>query len=61
MVAKGEAMAKRPRRNYTPAFKVKVALAAIRDEKTIVELAQQFDVYPDQISRRKRMTWRCAA
>lgn len=37
-------MAKRPRRNHTPAFKAKVALAAVRGEKTIVELAQQFDV-----------------
>ena len=38
-------MAKRPRRNHTPAFKAKVALAAVRGEKTIVELAQQFDVH----------------
>lgn len=37
-------MTKRPRRNYSPAFKAKVALAAIRGEKTMIELAQQFDV-----------------
>uniref|UniRef100_A0A9E8A2W5 IS3 family transposase n=1 Tax=Bosea sp. NBC_00436 TaxID=2969620 RepID=A0A9E8A2W5_9HYPH len=44
-------MAKRPRRNHTPAFKAKVALAAERGEKTIVELAQQFDVHPNQITQ----------
>ena len=44
-------MAKRPRRNHTPAFKAKVALAAVRGEKTIVELAQQFDVHPNQITQ----------
>ncbi len=44
-------MAKRPRRNHTPAFKAKVALAAARVEKTIVELAQQFDVHPNQITQ----------
>ena len=44
-------MAKRPRRNHTPTFKAKVALAAVRGEKTIVELAQQFDVHPNQITQ----------
>lgn len=36
-------MTKRSRRNHSPAFKAKVALAAIKGEKTMVELAQQFD------------------
>ncbi len=44
-------MAKRPRRNHTPAFKAKVALAAVGGEKTIIELAQQFDVHPNQITQ----------
>jgi len=35
-------MMKRARRNQTPTFKAKVALAAIRGEKTLSELAQQF-------------------
>lgn len=33
-------MSRRPRRNHTPAFKAKVALAAIKGEKTLAELAQ---------------------
>src|SRR4051812_29512174 len=40
-------MSRRPRRNHTPAFKAKVALAAVRGEKTLAELAQQFDVHPN--------------
>ena len=46
-------MAKRTRRNHTPAFKAKVALAAVKGDKTLAELAQQFDVHPNQIT-----TWR---
>ena len=43
-------MSKRPRRNHNPAFKAKVALAAVRGEKTLAELAQQFDVHVNQIT-----------
>ena len=46
-------MGKRPRRNHTPAFKAKVALAAMKGEKTLAELAQQFDVHPNQITQWK--------
>ena len=46
-------MSKRPRRNHTPAFKAKVALAAVKGEKTLAELAQQFDVPPNQITQWK--------
>jgi transposase len=44
-------MTRRPRRNHTPAFKSKVALSAVRGEQTISELAQAFDVHPNQITQ----------
>jgi transposase len=46
-------MSRRPRRNHTPAFKAKVALAAVRGELTLAELAQQFDVHPHQVTQWK--------
>ena len=44
-------MSKRPRRNHSPAFKAKVALAAVKGEKTLAELAQQYDVHPNLINQ----------
>jgi len=49
----GAYMSRRPRRNHSPAFKAKVALAALKGEKTLAELAQQFDVHANQVT-----TWR---
>ena len=46
-------MARRPRRNHSPAFKAKAAVAAIKGEKTLIELAQEFDVHPNQIKQWK--------
>jgi len=46
-------MSRRPRRNHTAAFKAKVALAAIKGEKTLTELAEQFDVHANQITQWK--------
>ncbi|TWH00962.1 transposase [Ochrobactrum sp. J50] len=46
-------MTRRPRRNHSPAFKAKVALAAIRGERTLVERSQQFDVHANQIKQWK--------
>ena len=45
---------KRKRRNHLPGFKAKVALAAIKNEKTLAELAEQFDDHPNQISEWKK-------
>ena len=47
-------MSKRPRRNHAPAFKAKVALEAQRGEQTIVELAERYQVHPNQITEWKR-------
>jgi transposase len=43
-------MQRRPRRNHTAAFKAKVALAAIKGDRTLAELAELFDVHPNQIT-----------
>ena len=43
-------MTRRARRNHTPAFKAKVALAAIKGEMTLTQLAEHFDVHPNQIT-----------
>jgi transposase len=43
-------MSKRPRRNHAPAFKAKVALAAIKGEMTLAQLAEKFDIHPNQIT-----------
>ena len=46
-------MSRRPRRNHSAVFKAKVAIAAIKGDRTIAQLAEQFDVHPNQIT-----TWK---
>lgn len=45
---------RRPRRNHSSVFKAEVALAAIEGSTTLSELAQRFDVHPNQITEWKR-------
>jgi len=47
---------KRKRRNHSPGFKAKVALAAMWGDRTLADLAEQFDVHPNQIQDTTR-TW----
>ena len=53
MIAASEelTMTRRPRRNHSPAFKAKVAVAAIKGERPVIELAQDFDMHPNQIKQ----------
>ena len=46
-------MSGRPRRNHIPAFKAKVALAAVKGDRTLAQLAEQFDIHPNQVT-----TWK---
>jgi transposase len=46
-------MSRRPRRNHSAVFKAKVAIAAIKGDRTIAQIAEQFDVHPNQVT-----TWK---
>ena len=54
-------MARRPRRNHSSEFKAKVALAALKSDKTIIELSEQFEIHPNQITEWKKLLQENAA
>ena len=45
---------KRKRRNHSSSFKAKVALSALKGDRTLSELAEQYDVHPNQIQEWKK-------
>lgn len=54
-------MKKRGRRNHLPAFKAKVALAAIKGDRTLAQLSELFDIHVNQITIWKDQLLECAA
>jgi transposase len=47
-------MSRRDRRKFTATFKTEVVLEALKERKTLSELAQQFDLHPNQIATWKK-------
>jgi len=48
-------MSKRPRRNHSAVFKAKVALEAVKEEQTLIQLSERFQVHPNQITEWKKL------
>jgi transposase len=54
-IERSSTMTKRPRRNHGAVFKAKVALEAMKGDQTLVELAERFEVHPNQITEWKKL------
>jgi len=52
-VSTAQSSCKGTRKTYDDEFKVKVVLEALREKVPLSELASKYEVYPNQISRRK--------
>jgi transposase len=51
---RSKSMTKGTRRNHSGSFKAKVALTALRGDKTLTEIAQQYEIHPNQVTEWKR-------